>query len=102
MIRVTVSYPAAEGKRFDHSYYQVTHAALIRELLTPHGLQRLEIDKCLSDGAGNAPSVVAAAHMVFGDVDAFKAGMAVAGKPLAADMKNYTDTVPTVVISEMR
>ena len=102
MIRVTVSYPAAEGQRFDHRYYQTAHAALIRELLTPHGLQRLEMDQCLADGAGKAPPVVAAAHMVFRDVDAFKAGMAVAGKPLAADMKNYTDTVPAVIISEMR
>jgi hypothetical protein len=38
---------------------------------------------------------------VFDDLAAFKAGMAVAGKALAADMKNYTDTAPTVVISEM-
>lgn len=102
MIRITVSYPATEGQRFDHSYYQNTHAALIRELLTPHGLQRVEIDQCVADGAGNAPPIVAAAHMVFSDLAAFKAGMAVAGKPLAVDMKNYTDTAPTVVISEMR
>lgn len=102
MIRVTVSYPAAEGQRFDHSYYQTKHRALIRELLEPHGLQRLEIDECLANGAGKPPPTVAAAHMVFADQAAFQAGMAVAGKALAADMKNYTDTVPSVVISEMR
>lgn len=102
MIRVTVSYPAAEGQRFDHSYYQTKHRALIRELLEPHGLQRLEIDECLANGAGKPPPTVAAAHMVFADQAAFQVGMAVAGKALAADMKNYTDTAPTVVISDMR
>lgn len=102
MIRVTVSYPATAGQRFDHDYYQTHHAALIRELLTPHGLQRVEIDQCLSDGAGQSPSIVAAAHMQFADVDAFKAGMAAAGKTLVADLKNYTDTAPVVLISAMR
>ncbi|KRD23584.1 hypothetical protein ASE39_24485 [Acidovorax sp. Root267] len=102
MIRVTVSYPATESQRFDHNYYQSTHAALIRKLLTPHGLQRVEIDQCLNDGAGKPPPIVAAAHMLFTDLAAFKAGMAVAGKTLAADMKNYTDTAPTVVICDTR
>lgn len=102
MIRVTVSYPAAEGQRFDHSYYQTKHRALIRELLEPHGLQRLEIDECLANGAGKPPPIVAAAHMVFADQAAFQAGMVAAGKALAADMKNYTDTAPTVIISDMR
>lgn len=101
MIRVTVSYPAVEGQRFDHDYYHTKHSALIRELLEPLGLRRLEMDQCLADGAGKPPPTVAAAHMVFDDLAAFKAGMAVAGKALAADMKHYTDTVPTVVISEM-
>jgi uncharacterized protein (TIGR02118 family) len=102
MIRVTVSYPAVKGQRFDHSYYQTKHRALIGELLEPHGLQRLEIDECLANGAGKPPPVVAAAHMVFADQATFQAGMAAAGKALGADMKNYTDTPPTVVISEMR
>jgi uncharacterized protein (TIGR02118 family) len=102
MIRVSVSYPAVEDQHFDHNYYQNEHRALIRELLEPHGLQRLEIDECLANGAGKPPAVVAAAHMVFADQAAFQAGMAAAGKALGADMKNYTDTPPTVVISEMR
>lgn len=102
MIRVTVSYAASEGQRFDHSYYQTKHRALIRELLEPHGLQRLEIDECLANGAGKPPPIVAAAHMVFADQAAFQAGMVAAGKALAADMKNYTDTAPTVIISDMR
>ena len=33
MIRVTVSYPAQENARFDHSYYQQHHAQLIHQQL---------------------------------------------------------------------
>lgn len=101
MIRVTVSYPAREGARFDSAYYQNQHAALVRELLGDHGLQRLEIDEALSDGAGKSAPVIAAAHMFFEDLAAFQAAMAVGGKALAADAANYTDVRPTVLISRV-
>lgn len=100
MIRITVSYPAREGARFDHAYYQQQHAALIRELLGAHGLRRLEIDQALSDGAGGQASVVAAAHMLFDELPAFQAAMVAAGKALADDMTNYTDIRPQVLICE--
>lgn len=99
MIRVTVSYPARAEARFDHAYYGQHHAALIRELLGPHGLRRLEIDQVLSDGAGGPPPVIACAHMLFDDLPAFQAAMKAAGRPLAADLTNYTDVTPFVTIS---
>lgn len=102
MIRITVSYPSSENARFDHAYYHNEHANLIREKLGPLGLQRLEIDRVLSDGAGKSAPVVAAAHMFFADLDSFKAAMQESGKALAADMSNYTDIQPNVLISETR
>ena len=102
MIRVTVSYPAAPGKRFDHAYYQNNHRALIVEKLTPHGLVRCEMDQCLADGAGKAPPIVASAHMLFNDLAGFQAGMGASGKALMGDVPNYTDIVPTIVVSEMK
>ena len=101
MIRITVSYPAREGARFDHGYYQQQHASLIRAQLGAHGLRRLEIDQVLSDGAGKSAPVVAAAHMLFDDLPAFKAAMAAGGKVLAADLPNYTDITPLVLISQV-
>lgn len=101
MIRISVSYPAREGAHFDHAYYQEQHAALIREKLGAHGMRRLEIDQVLSDGAGKAAPIVAAAHMLFDDIDAFRAAMAAGGKALAADMANYTDLQPQVLISQV-
>lgn len=100
MIRVTVSYPAGEGKKFDHAYYQEKHRNLIQSLMTEHGLVRVEMDKCLSDAAGKAPPIVAAAHMYFANIDDFKKAMGAAGRAVTADIANYTDIAPAILISE--
>lgn len=102
MIRVTVSYPAASDKRFDHAYYQNQHRALIQQLLGSHGLQRVELDQCLADGAGGTPPIVASAHLIFDAMAGFQAGMAAHGKAIMADITNYTDIAPAIVISEMK
>ncbi len=102
MIRVTVSYPAAAGKRFDHAYYQQQHRDLIQQRLGAHGLQRVEMDQCMADGAGGTPPIVASAHLVFDAMAGFQAGMAAHGKAIMSDIANYTDIVPTIVISEMK
>jgi uncharacterized protein (TIGR02118 family) len=101
MIRVSVSYPTTEGQRFDHGYYQTKHCALICELLRPHGMVRLEIDMSLKNAAENSSTAVAVAHMTFENREAFNAGMAAAGKVLAADVVNYTDIVPVVLITDI-
>lgn len=100
MIRITVSYPASEGKQFDHAYYQTTHRHLIESLMTEHGLVRVEMDQCLSDAAGNAPATVAAAHMYFANLANFKNAMAAVGTKVSADIANYTDIAPEILISE--
>lgn len=100
MIRVTVSYPAGEGKTFDHTYYQDKHRYLIQSQMSAHGLLRVEMDRCLSDAAGNAPRIVAAAHMYFASIDDFKKAMGAAGKTVTADIANYTNIAPDILISE--
>lgn len=100
MIRVTVSYPAGEGKTFDHDYYQDKHRNLIQSQMTAHGLVRVELDQCLSDAAGNAPHTVAAAHMFFASIDDFKKAMGATGKAVTADIANYTNIAPDILISE--
>jgi uncharacterized protein (TIGR02118 family) len=102
MIRVTVSYPAAADKRFDHGYYQTQHRTLLQRLLDANGLQRVEMDQCLADGAGGTPPIVASAHLIFGDLAGFQAGMAAHGKAIMGDISNYTDIAPAIVISEMK
>ena len=101
MIRVTVSYPNLEAKRFDHTYYHAQHRQLLLDRLAAHGLQKVEMDKALADGSGGRPAVVAAAHLIFDDMAGFQQGMATHGKEIMGDLANYTDIAPAVLISEM-
>lgn len=101
MIRVTVSYPAQAGAKFDLDYYRTQHAALVRAQLEPHGMRRFEIDRVLSDGQGKPAPVLVTANMLFDNLQAFKTAMANGGKAMAADARNYTDIVPTMIISEL-
>ena len=100
MIRVTVSYPATAGATFDHAYYESRHRELVQSLMGPHGLVRVEMDRGLSDGSGKPAPVVAAAHLLFPDMESFQAAMGVAGKAVNADIRNYTNIVPSILISE--
>ncbi len=101
MIRVTVSYPRKDGARFDHEYYRNNHKQLLIDRLSPFGLQRVEIDRCLSGGQGEPPAIVAAAHMIFDGIEGFQKGMGQHGKEIMTDVGKYTDIRPGVVISEM-
>jgi uncharacterized protein (TIGR02118 family) len=101
MIRITVSYPNLAGKRFDHVYYQAHHRKLLMDRLAEHGLQRVEMDKALADGAGGKPPVVAVAHLIFNDLAGFQKGMATHGREIMGDIGNYTDIEPAILVNEM-
>ena len=100
MIRVTVSYPAGAEVQFDHAYYGVQHRDLVQGRLSPFGLVSVEIDKGLADGAGGQPPYVAAAHLLFENLEGFQKGMAEHGAEITADIKNYTNVTPTIAVSE--
>ena len=100
MIRVTVSYPSGADAQFDHAYYGKQHRELVEQKLSSFGLKAVEIDKGLADGAGGQPPHVAAAHLLFENLEGFQKGMAEHGGEISADLKNYTNIVPQVVISE--
>lgn len=93
MIRVTVTYPSAEGTTFDHDYYAATHVPLCVSAWSP---VKAEIDKGV-DGPN-----VAAVHFTFDDLGAFQAAM---GSPktadVMADVANYTNIVPVLQVSEI-
>jgi uncharacterized protein (TIGR02118 family) len=102
MIRITVTYPVGEGKTFDHDYYHARHRPLLERLLKAHGLQRVEMDRCMADGTGGPPPVFAAAHLIFDSLAGFQAGMAEHGAVIMADIPCYTNVAPTILVSEMQ
>lgn len=98
-ISMQVIYPALEGSRFDHDYYAKSHLALVEEHLGAYLASTL-VTKGQSGGPGKAAGYHAIATLVFADEDAFRKAMKVAG-PVLADVPNYTDVEPEVLIGEV-
>ena len=102
MIRVTVSYPNEQGKKFDWDYFNNTHGPLVQQHLGPLGLVRAEVDKGISASDPSAPPpFVAVVHLIFNTVEEVHEAFKAAGRPVMGDIPNYTDIQPTVQISEI-
>ena len=101
MIKVSVMYPAGEGKTFDMEYYKVTHRALAGEVFGP-ALKGYDIDKGLSGPfPGSEPPYLAIGHLHFDSVESFLSIMMSNGTKLMEDIPNYTNSSPTIQISEI-
>jgi uncharacterized protein (TIGR02118 family) len=94
MHKLSVYYPTGEGKTFDMEYYRTKHRDLCFEKLT--GLERLDIEKGL-DGP-----YLAVGHLYFPSLEVLQAAVSdpKAGAT-AADVTNYTNTTPSMQISEV-
>ena len=102
MIRVTVLYPAGDGKKFDVDYYKNKHMKLVSDRLKPFGLVRTEVDKGVAGGApGSAAPYVAIGHVYVNSLDGFQKGMGQHGKEIMGDVPNYTNIQPQIQISEI-
>jgi uncharacterized protein (TIGR02118 family) len=102
MICVSVMYPHAPGKRFDHVYYEKSHRPLVLDRLASHGISRYEIQQGLSSlGPGSEPTFACIGNLYFGTVADFQQGMAAHGAELQADIPNFTDIQPQFQISEV-
>ncbi|GGB35832.1 hypothetical protein GCM10011316_04950 [Roseibium aquae] len=98
-ISLQVLYPAGPGTRFDHAYYAETHMALVDKHLGPF-LVSAQATKGLSGGPDKLPGFHAVFTAVFENQDKFRAAMAEAG-PVLADISNYTDVEPQMLIGEV-
>ncbi|HXL46663.1 MAG TPA: EthD family reductase, partial [Candidatus Binatia bacterium] len=102
MVRISVFYATAEGKKFDHDYYVNRHMKLVRERLGSFGLVRTEVDKGVAGGAPGAPApYVAIGHVYFNSLDGFQKGMGQHAKEIMGDVPNYTNIQPQIQISEI-
>ena len=100
MITVSVYYPRRGGQRFDQNYYLQSHMKLVREKLGPHGLQSVSVDIGIA-GLNNTPApFYAVGHMHFPNREGWQQGFAACGQELVADVANYTDVQPLLMISE--
>jgi uncharacterized protein (TIGR02118 family) len=101
MIKVSVMYPAGEGKTFDMAYYLQTHRPLAHSVFGD-ALKRFDIDKGLSGPfPGSEPPYAAIGHLYFESVEAFLGIMMKDGTRLMEDIPNYTNGSPTIQVSEV-
>ena len=78
MIKVSVLYPNTAGCKFD-------------------------MELGIAGGAPGTPATyIAMGHLYFDSTDAFQTAFAPHAQSILADIPNYTDTQPTIQISEVR
>jgi hypothetical protein len=77
MIRLSVIYPAGDGKTFDMEYYRTTHMEIVERVM---------------------PGLLAVGHLFFDSVEAVGEAMGGAGEALA-DIANFTNAEAIVQTS---
>ena len=103
MIRVSVLYPNSPGATFDMPYYIDSHMQTLVKGKLGASLKRMEIDHGLGGATPGAPApYIAACHMFFDSVEAFQASFGPNADAIISDFPNYTNTQPTVQVSEVK
>ena len=101
MIKVTILYPAGDGKKFDMDYYLNKHIPMVKGLFAD-ALKLTAIDKGLAGGAaGSQAPFVVICCFYFDNISDFQNAMKVNGSKIQGDIPNYTDIQPVIQISEV-
>ena len=101
MIKVTVMYPNTEGSRFDMAYYCNTHMPLVQEKLGA-ALKGVAVERGIAgEEPGSRAPYIALGHLLFDSVEAFQTSFPPHAQALMDDIPNYTNTQPTIQISEV-
>lgn len=97
-VTLQVLYPITDGSTFDDAYYASTHMDLVNEHMGPH-IDNTVVTKGLAGGPDTPPAFHAVATILFADQGAMDAAMAGAG-PVLADIPNFTNAVPQMLIGQ--
>jgi uncharacterized protein (TIGR02118 family) len=102
MIKVSVLYPNGANATFDMAYYLNKHMPMVKRKLEP-ALKSFSVDEGLAGGQpGVAAAYVAMCHLMFDSVEAFQSAFGTHSPEILADIPNYTNTQPTVQISQVK
>ena len=102
MVKVSVLYPNTSGATFDMAYYLSRHMPMVGQKLGD-ALKGMTVEHGLGGGEpGTPPPYVTMANLLFDSVDAFQRAWAPHADAIIADIPNYTNTEPTVQISEVK
>ena len=102
MIKVTVMYPNTEGSKFDMAYYCNSHMPMVQEKLGA-ALKGVAVEQGIGGAEpGSPPPYLALGHLLFESVEAFQTSFGPHAQVLMGDIPNYTNTQPTIQISEVK
>jgi len=102
MVKVSVLYPNSAGCKFDMGYYLSKHMPMVKQKLGA-ALKSMAVEQGIAGGTPGAPAAyVAMGHLYFDSVDAFQAAFGPHAPAILADIPNYTNTQPTVQVSEVK
>ena len=102
MVKVSVLYPNSDDCKFDMNYYLTKHMPMVKQKLGA-ALKSMAVEQGIAGGAPGAPATyVAMGHLYFDSVDAFQAAFGPHAPAILADIPNYTNTQPTIQVSEVR
>ncbi|MET3666587.1 EthD family reductase [Caulobacter sp. 1776] len=102
MAVLTVLYPAHDGAKFDHAYYDAVHIPLVKEVFGPTGLESVQVLRGLTAGDGGAAPYVVIANLIFRDAEALRASRSgPRGLEVRADLARFTDIQPITQISAL-
>jgi len=102
MIKVSVMYPNSEGSTFDMDYYLTKHMPMVQQKIGT-ALRSVSVVGGLSGGApGSSPTYSVIAILEFDSVQSFETNFGQHSAEILADVPNYTNTLPTVQISEVK
>src|SRR5712691_6701216 len=102
MIKVSVLYPNSAGGRFDVAYYVEKHMPMVRQKLGA-ALKGVHVEQGLGGMQPDSPPpYLAMGHLLFDSVEAFQKAWAPHGQAIVGDIPNFTNTQPTVQVSEVK
>ena len=102
MIKVSVLYPNTVGCKSDMGYYLNQHMPMVQQKLGP-ACKRMAVEEGIAGGAPGMPvTYVAMGHLYFDSTDALSDRLRPHAQAILADIPNYTNTQPTIQISEVK
>ena len=102
VIKVSVLYPNSDDCKFDMTYYCDTHIPMVKELCGD-ACKGVAVEQGLGGAEPGSPAVyVAMGHLLFDSVGEFQAAFAPHAASIMGDIPNYTNSTPTIQISEVK
>lgn len=100
-IKVSLFYPGGGNKAFDMDYYLNKHVPMVTGLLG-EAIIGATIEKGLSGGSpGSEAPYEVMGNIYFSSLESFQNSFGPNADTIMEDMKNYTDVLPVVQISEV-